>query len=302
VHFVQTIEEIQNMSVGFAGLGNMGQGMVDNLLQNDVDLTVFNRTRSKVEAMIDRGARGAASIAELTRTTDVVCICLADVQSSREALLGENGAFANAKPGQVFVDHGTVDIATSRECAAAAAAKGAHFLDAPISGGPAGANAGTLTIMVGGTQEAFDIAHDYLAMMGANVKLMGPTGAGTAMKLINQLLVGVHTVAAAEAFTLANSAGVDVQVAADLLSVSWGGSTMVERSAPITASRAFADSGAPLRLIHKDLTIIKQLANDESLSLELTLNAQRMYDSMMESGKNENDIAAVIELIEERSK
>lgn len=290
------------MTVGFAGLGNMGQGMVDNLLKNGADLTVFNRTQFKVETMIGRGAKGAASIAELTQGTDVICVCLADVRSSREALLGEDGAFANAKPGQVFIDHGTVDIATSRECGAAAQAKGAHFLDAPISGGPVGANTGTLSIMVGGTQEAFDLAFDYLSMMGANVKLMGPTGAGTAMKLINQLLVGVNTVAAAEAFTLANSAGVDIQVAADLLSVSWGGSTMVERSAPITASRYFANSGAPLRLIHKDLTIIKQLASDESLSLELTRVAQGMYDSMMESGKYESDISAVIQLIEERSK
>jgi len=289
------------MSVGFVGLGNMGQGMADNLLEKGADLTVYNRSVSKVEAMIERGAKGASSLAEMTLAVDVVLVCLADVQTSRNALLGDDGVMANAKPGQVIVDHGTVDIATSRACADAAEAKGAHFLDAPISGGPGGANDGTLTIMVGGTEEAFEAAHEYLIKMGANVKLMGPTGAGTAMKLINQLLVGVHTIAAAEAFALANSAGVDIQVAADLLGVSWGGSTMVERSAPITAARAFPGSGAPLRLIHKDLSIIKQLAIDEGLSLQLTKMSQEMYDTMMQQGKNELDIVAILELIEERS-
>jgi 3-hydroxyisobutyrate dehydrogenase-like beta-hydroxyacid dehydrogenase len=290
------------MSVGFVGLGNMGQGMVDNLLEKGADLTVYTRTQSKIEAMIDRGAKGASSVAELTKNVDVVLVCLPDVKTSHDLLLGDDGVFANARPGQVIVDHGTVDIATSRACAEAASARGAHFLDAPISGGPGGAAGGTLAIMVGGTEEAFELAHEYLAKMGANVKLMGPTGAGTAMKLINQLLVGVHTVAAAEAFALANSAGVDVQVAADLLGVSWGGSTMIERNAPITVTREFPDSGAPLRLIHKDLNIIKDLAVGEGLSLELALKSEEMFQSMMNEGKQEHDISAVLEIIEERSK
>jgi len=194
-----------------------------------------------------------------------------------------------------------VDIATSRACAEAAETKGAHFLDAPISGGPGGAAAGTLAIMVGGDESAFETANEYFAKMGANVRHMGPGGAGTAMKLINQLLVAVNTVAAAEAFALANSAGVDIQIAADLLAVSWGGSTMVDRSAPITVSRDFADSAAPVRNLDKDMGIIKQLATDEGLSLELALKSYEMFHTMLEQGNNEHDIAAVLEIIEERS-
>ncbi|MBN4064174.1 NAD(P)-dependent oxidoreductase [Dehalococcoides mccartyi] len=290
------------MSVGFVGLGYMGQGMADNLLEKGADLTVFTRTVSKVEAMIERGAKGATSVAELTNNVETVLVCLPDVQTSRDLLLGEDGVIANARPGQIIVDHGTVDIATSKACAEAAEAKGAHFLDAPISGGPTGAATGTLSIMVGGSEEIFEQAHEHFSKMGANVKFMGPTGAGTAMKLINQLLVGVHTVAAAEAFALANSAGVDVQVAADLLGVSWGGSTMVERNAPITVKRDFPDSAAPLRLIYKDLGIIDQLAKTEGLSLEMASKAFEMYDTMMNQGKNEHDISGVLELVEERSK
>ena len=290
------------MSVGFVGLGNMGQGMADNLLEKGADLTVFTRTPSKIEAMIDRGAAGATSVADLTRMVDVVLVCLPDVKTSRDLLLGEDGVFATCRPGQVVVDHSTVDIATSRACAESAEAKGAHFLDAPISGGPGGAADGTLSIMVGGNVDAFETAHEFFNKMGANVKLMGASGAGTAMKLINQLLVGVHTVAAAEAFALANSAGVDIQTAADLLAVSWGGSTMVERSAPITAAREFPDSAAPVRNLDKDLGIIKSLAADEGLSLEMSLKSQEMFQHMMSQGKNDYDISGVLEVIEERSR
>jgi 3-hydroxyisobutyrate dehydrogenase-like beta-hydroxyacid dehydrogenase len=279
----------------------MGQGMVDNLLSKDADLTVFTRTQSKIEAMIDRGAKGATSVVDLASKVDVVLVCLPDVKTSRDLLLGSDGVIANAQPGQVIVDHSTVDIATSRACAEAAETKGAHFLDAPISGGPGGASAGTLAIMVGGVESAFETASEYFEKMGANVKHMGPSGAGTAMKLINQLLVAVNTVAAAEAFALANSAGVDIQIAADLLGVSWGGSTMVERSAPITLSRGFADSSAPVRNLDKDMGIIKQLATDEGLSLELALKSYEMFHTMLEQGNNEHDIAGVLEIIEERS-
>jgi len=289
------------MSVGFVGLGNMGQGMVDNLLAKGADLTVFTRTQSKIEAMIDRGAKGASSVVDLTNTVNVVLMCLPDVKTSRDLLLGSDGVIANSRSGQVIVDHSTVDIATSRACAQAAEAKGVHFLDAPISGGPGGAEAGTLAIMVGGDESAFETANEYFVKMGANVKLMGPSGAGTAMKLINQLLVAVNTVAAAEAFALANSAGVDIQIAADLLAVSWGGSTMVDRSAPITASRDFANSAAPVRNLDKDMGIIKQLAAGEGLSLELALKSYEMFHTMVEQGNREHDIAAVLEIIEERS-
>ena len=289
------------MSVGFVGLGNMGQGMVDNLLAKGADLTVFTRTQSKIKAMIDRGAKGASSVVDLTNTVNVVLMCLPDVKTSRDLLLGSDGVIANSRSGQVIVDHSTVDIATSRACAQAAEAKGVHFLDAPISGGPGGAEAGTLAIMVGGDESAFETAHEYFVKMGANVKLMGPSGAGTAMKLINQLLVAVNTVAAAEAFALANSAGVDIQIAADLLAVSWGGSTMVDRSAPITASRDFANSAAPVRNLDKDMGIIKQLAAEEGLSLELALKSYEMFHTMVEQGNREHDIAAVLEIIEERS-
>ena len=170
----------------------MGQGMVRNLLAEGATVTVYTRTRAKIDAMTAEGATGASSANELAAAADIVLACLPDVPASRDVFLGERGVLANARRGQIFVDHSTVDIATSRLCAEAAEQRGAFFLDAPISGGPDGASAGTLTIMVGGEQHPYDTARPYFDMMGARVVRLGASGAGTAMKLINQLLVGVH--------------------------------------------------------------------------------------------------------------
>ena len=287
------------MSVGFIGLGNMGQGMADNLLAKGAEPIVFTRTQSKIEAMIERGATGASSTGDMVSQVDVVLACLPSVQTSLDVIIGE--IVPALEPGQIVVDHSTVDIETSRKCAEAVESKGAMFLDAPISGGPTGAEAGTLAIMCGGSEEAFTKALPYLELMGANVRLMGPNGAGTAMKLINQLLVGVNCAAAAEAFALANSAGVDINAAGELLAVSWGNSVMVGRSYPITADRDFEDSAAPVRNLDKDMGIISDLAAAEGLSLELALKSYELFHEMVEKGWGENDIAGVLEVIEGRS-
>lgn len=290
------------MSVGFVGLGNMGQGMADNLLSKGSKLSVFTRTRSKVDAMAAMGATGASSLQELVAGSDIVLACLPDVQTSRELFLGDDGIIAHARAGQIVVDHSTVDMQTSKDCYAAANEKGVFFLDAPISGGPGGASGGTLSIMVGGDEHAYQATLDEFERMGANVRHMGPSGAGTAMKLINQLLVGINTAAAAEAFALANAASVDIMTAAELLKVSFGGSTMADRSAPITVERKFQDSGAPVRNLSKDMGIIVEYAKSEGLALGLAEHSQRMFAELMAQDKPDYDIAGVLEIVEQRSK
>ncbi len=285
-------------TLGFVGLGNMGQGMVRNLLEGGATVAVYTRTQTKIDAMVTEGARGATSPHELASAADLVLACLPDVPTSRDVFLGDHGILANARQGQVFVDHSTVDIATSRMCAEAASRRGAFFLDAPISGGPDGAAAGTLTIMVGGDPRAHETARPYFEMMGARVAHLGASGAGTAMKLINQLLVGVHTVAAAEALALANWAGIDLQVAAELLHVSWGASRMVDRNAPVMRTRAFASSRTPVRTLNKDMDIISALADEAQLTLPLGSAAHDVFYSRLSQGKGDDDIASVIETIE----
>ncbi len=289
------------MKAGFIGLGNMGQGMANNLLQNGVDLVVYTRTRSKVHAMVEKGAEGADSPAEVARRCDLVMTCLDSVDTTRDIFMGADGLANNARPGAVLVDHGTVDLATSRDCAAAAEKAGAQFLDAPISGGPLRAADGTLSIMVGGDDAAFEKAKPYFEMMGASVRLMGPTGAGTAVKLINQTLVAIHCVAAAEAFSLANAAGVDIAAALEILSVSWGQSTMLERNGPITAERDFDNSAAPARNLVKDIGIIEKLADDLKLEMPTTRESAKVFYDLVAGGYPEGDPSAALLVLEKRA-
>lgn len=287
------------MRVGFIGLGNMGLNMANNLLASGVDLTVNNRSQAKVDEIVSRGAKRAATAGELTDATDIVLTCLPDVQTSRDILLGADGVVDHVREGQVIADHATVDLATSRACAQAASSKGAYFLDAPISGGPTGARDAGLSIMIGGDEEAFEIARPIFEKMGSTVQHMGPTGAGTGMKLVNQLLVSVNVCAAAEAFHLANAAGLDLEEAARVLEVSWGQSRMAERSAPITAARDFEESGAPVRNLVKDIGIITALSDDLGIALPLSRAAQRLIEETS-AFDPQYDIAGTIRTLEER--
>ena len=206
--------------------------------------------------------------------------------------MGDDGIFEHANSNQVLVDHSTVDVKTSKDCFESASSKGLKFLDAPISGGPGGAADGTLTIMVGGEKESFDNAKYAFSMMGAKISYMGPSGAGTAMKLVNQLLVSTNTVAAAEAFVLAEQSGVNLNAAIDILSTSWGRSTMIERNGPITVNKEFENSPAPLRNLVKDLGIIKELTTQLGLKLPVTMASSDVVDETMGLNLEEPDIAA----------
>ena len=283
------------MKIGFVGLGNMGTGMANNILnkiENKSDLFVYTRTLEKIKKFTSGGATGCTSIKEITTSVDVLLTCLPNVETSRQLFMGDDGIFEHANSNQVLVDHSTVDVKTSKDCFESASSKGLKFLDAPISGGPGGAADGTLTIMVGGEKESFDNAKDAFSMMGAKISHMGPSGAGTAMKLVNQLLVSTNTVAAAEAFVLAEQSGVNLNAAIDILSTSWGRSTMIERNGPITVNKEFENSPAPLRNLVKDLGIIKELTSQLGLKLPVTMASSDVVDETMGLNLEEPDIAA----------
>ena len=283
------------MKIGFVGLGNMGTGMANNILKNinnKSDLFVYTRTLDKIKNFTDRGASGSNSIEEITNSVDVLLTCLPNVETSKELFMGKDGIFEYANSNQVLVDHSTVDVKTSKECFDSASSKGLNFLDAPISGGPGGAADGTLTIMIGGKESSFNSAKEAFEMMGSKISLMGPSGAGTAMKLVNQLLVSTNTVAAAEAFVLAEQSGVNLTAAIDILSTSWGRSTMIERNGPITVNKEFENSPAPLRNLVKDLGIIKDLTSQLGLKLPVTMASSDVVDETMGLDLEEPDIAA----------
>jgi len=289
------------LRVGFIGLGNMGKPMAERVLRAGFPLTVYSRTMSRAEPLVAEGARAAASPAEVARGTDVVLACLSSVAASLEVFLKRDGVLEAARPGLLVVDHSTIDVATARGLHAALSAKGASFLDAPISGGPVGAADGSLSIMVGGDRESHDRCLPVFRALGRKVVHMGPTGSGTAAKLANQLLVSVGTIAVCEAFLLAEREGVDLGRLQEVLEESWGASRMLSRNAPVIAGRKIGPSAAPARNLAKDTALILSICKARGLSLPLVSQAAALFEELVALGRGEWDIAAALTLLEERS-
>ncbi len=278
--------------IGFIGLGRMGLPMSYNLLRAGYDLTVHNRSQEKVQQIADAGATAASSTAEVMERCDVVLACLPDVATCEQVVLEE--ALPKARPGQVIVDHSTVGAATSKACAAAAEERGAMFLDAPISGGTERATDGTLTIMVGGPAEAYQRVASAFDVMGAVVRHVGPTGSGTAAKLVNQLLVGVHKVAAAEAMLLAAKSGADPALVFELVNSGWGQSFILGRNAPAMLDRDFEGVRTQLRVFLKDLGLIQEMARDLETPIPGGDLAYRLFSEATEQGLGDLDGAAIV--------
>lgn len=270
----------------------MGRPMALNLHKAGFDVVVYNRTRAKAIELESLGIRVADSPKKLAGQVDIVLSCLADVAASREVFLGPHGIATALRPGQIVVDHATVDLETTRLVHGAVGKKGASFLDAPVSGGPVGAAEGTLSIMVGGGEEAFRLARPVFLAMGKTVVRMGECGAGTAAKLANQLLVGAHTLASCEALLLAREAGVDLERLAHLLKRSWGQSRMLERNAPNILEGRFGPSPVPLRNLLKDLSIVTRLARELGIRVPAAGAAHSVFARLAAEGRGEWDITA----------
>ena len=285
--------------IGFIGLGRMGLPMSYNLLNAGYDLTVHNRSQEKVRQIADAGASAAASTAEVMANCDIVLACLPDVETCERVLLDE--ALPNARPGQIIVDHSTVGASTSKACADAAGERGAMFLDAPISGGTERATDGTLTIMVGGPAEAYAKALPAFDVMGAVVRHVGPTGSGTAAKLVNQLLVGVHMVAAAEAMLLGAKSGADPALVFELVNSGWGQSFLLGRNAPAMLDRDFEGTRTQLRVFLKDLGLIQEMARDLDTPIPSGDLAYRLLGEAVEQGLGDLDSAAIVLPMEEQA-
>lgn len=283
------------MDVGFIGLGKMGRPMTERLLGAGHTVHVYNRSRGAVEALAAMGARPCDSAREVGERADVVLAAL-PVPASSEAVFQELAEVA--RPGQVLVDHSTVSVGLNRQCAEWAEAKGAQFLDAPVSGGPAGAKGGTLTVMAGGTDDAFQRVRPVFQAFGQNIRLCGPVGAGQVVKLVNQLLVGVHTAAIAEAAVFGTKLGADPQVLLDLIGTSFGGSAMMTRHMPRFMSRDFAPA-TPTALILKDLGIIHDEARAAGVPLLLGGLAEQRFLEAVGRGLGAEDMAALVKLWEE---
>jgi 3-hydroxyisobutyrate dehydrogenase-like beta-hydroxyacid dehydrogenase len=287
--------------VGFIGLGRMGLPMSYRLLQAGFDLTVHNRSQRKVQEIAKDGAHPAGSTAEVTRAADILLTCLPDIETVEKVFLDEGGIIENARQGQVLVDHSTVGVKTSKRCAAEAEKKGALFLDAPISGGTERAADGTLSIMAGGPKEAYDRALPVFEVMGTTVRHIGPTGTGTTVKLVNQLLVGLHSLAAAEGMLLGAKSGADPQLVFEVVNSGWGQSFMLGRNAPVMMDRDFDGVRTQIKVFLKDLGLVHELAQELKVP---TPGADLVYQLLQEAadkGLGDLDGAAIVVPLEKEA-
>ena len=282
--------------IGVIGIGKMGEPIAGRLLAaGGNEVSICSRSRNKgVESLIDSGATLRATPADVAANVDVVLTALPTEDTVRDVYTQLAGA---AVPGQLYVDHSTVSIMLNRWCAEQLGARGASFLDAPVSGGPAGALAGTLTVMVGGDEQTFNRAVPIFEHFGSKIRLCGPVGSGQAIKLVNQLLVAVHTMASSEAAALAVQLGADLGTVQDVVGTSFGSSAMLLRNLPRFIAQDFTPA-TPIGLIAKDLSIIHTEALNAGVPLLLGALVEQFYLEAKARGWAGEDMSALIKFWE----
>ncbi|MGE3182260.1 MAG: NAD(P)-dependent oxidoreductase [Phycisphaerae bacterium] len=258
------------------GMGIMGRPMALNLCRAGYHVSIHSRTRGKADEVIAAGAQWFPSPAALAAKVDVLITIVTDSPDVEQVLFGENGAAAGLKPGTLVIDCSTIDPDAARNFADRLAAQNVAFLDAPVTGGDAGAKAGTLTIMVGGDAAAFDRAKPVLESIGKKVVHLGPSGAGQTLKACNQILCAVNMIGICEALQLGAKNGLDLRVALETLGSGAGGSWAWSNLGPKIVNRDF-DPAFMIRLIQKDLRIVQSIAGRSGVPLFGTALAEQLF-------------------------
>ena len=279
--------------LGFVGPGAMGAPMVARLLEAGYDLTVWGRTPARLATLVELGARAADRPGDVL-AADLVLGCLLDTDVVRERYLGTDGFVHHARSGQVFVEHGTFEPALAVQIGEALAAKGALFLDAPVSGGPDGAATGTLVAMVGGDSHALAQAEGVLSEYCARVVHAGPTGRGLMLKLVNQLLVAVNSVATAEASALVTRLGIDPAAAHDGLMGGWAASRMLDLQMAKAVAGDFSGGGSGIGKFLDVIGLVPGLLASARMPSELFSVVETVFRSTVNDGHADDSFAALV--------
>jgi len=286
------------LRVGFIGLGIMGEPMALNVLKAGFPLTVYNRTAGKTAPLRQAGAAVAGGPAEVASASDVVISCVTASADVLGVVLDQTtGVIAGVRPGATVVDCSTVAPEVARRCAAALAERGAGFLDAPVSGGQVGAQKGTLSIMVGGPKEHFDRALPVLGAMGKTVTHCGGPGAGYVVKLCNQVLGGLHLIAAAEALCLAKASGIDPNVMLQAVSAGAAGSWILSNLGPKMIAGDYR-AGFFIDYQLKDLHLAHEEAHALNLPLPGAALAETIFRAASAQGHGRQGTQGIYEFIQ----
>lgn len=283
--------------IGFIGLGLMGNGMSMNLLKAGFPVTVWNRTKSKMEPLIEAGAAMAGSPREVAEASEVVVTIVTDSSDVEEVLPGQDGVVHGAKPGTIIIDMSTISPSVTRKIAKELRKKGVRMLDAPVSGGDIGARNATLSIMVGGGAEVFNECMPIFEAMGKTITHVGPQGAGQIVKACNQILVGMNMLGVAEALLFAKKAGADLEKCHAAVSGGAAGSWQLTNNGS-KILRGDLEPGFKVKDYLKDLRIIMETAAEVKMPLPGTAIVQQMYRSLDAEGMRQKGTQAVIWAVE----
>ena len=276
------------MRIGFVGLGVMGAPMAQNLLGSGYALTVYNRTAARAAPLGARGAARAATLADVAVASDVVALMVTDAEAVHAVVDGADGLLAHMAAGTVIVDFSTIGPRATVELAQSASARGVVWMDAPVTGGDAGAKAGTLTIMVGGDEETFRAIRPLLQVVGERIVHVGPSGAGQSMKLVANLVSGLNLLAAAEGLRLAEAAGIPLQVLTEVLPASSARSFEVDKLLQRWPTRATAP-GFSLANRTKDLGLALDMADALGFSTVLARAAYPAFQRAAAAGGQDDE-------------
>jgi 2-hydroxy-3-oxopropionate reductase len=287
--------------VGFIGLGIMGRPMARNLLRAGFPLVVFSRSRGPVEDLVKEGALSSDSPKGVSERSEVIITMLPDSPEVKEVILGKEGVIQGAKPESVVIDMSSINPLVTQEIAKTLEGKGVKMLDAPVSGGEAGAIQGTLAIMVGGEEEVFRDCMEIFKTMGKNIVRVGGIGAGGFAKLVNQMIVAINIAAIGESFSLGVKAGLDPQIIYEAIRGGLAGSQVLEAKAPMIFRRNFRP-GFKIKLHHKDLYNALSTAKDLGVPIPLSSFVQQAFISLMTEGRGEEDHSALATFFEKMAK
>jgi 2-hydroxy-3-oxopropionate reductase len=284
--------------IGFIGLGIMGKPMAENLIEAGYDLVAYNRTREKAEEL--DGATVAETPKELAEQSDVIITMLPDSPQVEEVLAGEDGVLESINEGALIVDMSTISPVFTERLSEQAEAKGASMLDAPVSGGDVGAIDGTLSIMVGGSEEDFERALPLFEVMGDTAIHVGPVGTGQVVKAANQIVVALTIEAVSEALVLGSKGGVPPEKILDVLGGGLAGNKVMEVKREKMLGHSF-DPGFRVELHHKDLGIALAAGREFGVTLPVTAIVDQMLETLKMLGRGDQDHSALLTLIEESS-
>ncbi|TMR30419.1 2-hydroxy-3-oxopropionate reductase [Nonomuraea zeae] len=287
-------------AIAFIGLGIMGSPMAVHLVAAGHTVTGYNRSPAKAKPLEEAGGRVAGSIAEAVTGAQAVALMVPDSPDVRDVLTGDDGVFAHAAPGTLVIDFSSIRPDVTRELAAEADSRGLRYLDAPVSGGEAGARNAALSIMVGGEREAFEAARPIFEAVGRTVVHVGPSGAGQTVKAANQLVVAANIEALAEAVVFLRAHGVDLEAALDVLGGGLAGSAVLAQKRANMVEHAF-EPGFRIELHHKDMGIVTSAAREAGVVLPLGALVAQLVASANACGDGGLDHSALLRGVERLS-